>query len=75
MFFYKKCDHNRNTAIEKQKFDMLVDSYGKDNLNMVAISLNLPYDSQKKYHLMTLKHLLIVFKDVLLRVLKVFKNT
>jgi hypothetical protein len=27
---------------------MLVDSYGKDNLNMVAISLNLPYDSQKK---------------------------
>jgi hypothetical protein len=48
MFFYKKCDHNRHTAIEKQKFDMLVDSYGKDNLNMVAISLNLPYDSQKK---------------------------
>ena len=48
LFFYKKCDHNRHTAIEKQKFDMLVDSYGKDNLNMVAISLNLPYDSQKK---------------------------
>ena len=50
LFFYKKCDHNRHTAIEKQKFDMLVDSYckDKDKENMVAIFLNLPYDSQDK---------------------------
>ncbi len=48
MFFYKNCDHNSHTTIEKQKFDMLVDSYGKDKDNMVAIFLDLPYNSQDK---------------------------
>ena len=74
LFFYRRYDDDRHQIIEKQKTDMLIDSYGKDKKNLVAVSLNLTLTSTEKLPSADALRIINLFKTSKMKTTKEFMH-